>query len=633
MDAQGKLVRYGLIFIILAVIAAWSLQAEFAPTINSASTVNQYACEHGATYTILQAGAYTDALSAKHCVIAYGGPNNAGGVSGSNAHSVFEAAISTSRGGEVFVRNGTYSISQSIDAQVSNVNLIGESWGADLVAGPALTDPTGLCGYSAIVCIKGVSGWTISNLQFDGNAPAQGNCSSQCGNDLEIDYSTHMTVEDNYLHSAKSDGLHFYKDSYSWVLDNYLANDRVNGIFLNNNPSPYNGLGYWNVVRANDVNGSSDVGISDSEINDIITQNLVDNITSSNGDANSHIGILLGDVGNDTGTIVSDNTLYNIPYTCIALGTSQVAYRPTVDGNQLYDCGNGIDTQADSPIISNNQITSTTGTAGACTSGYGIMTSSGSTDTTLSFNTVNDTTGTGICLNGGTATVTGGSVTLTQHMGLSEYDGIDDFANNQTITGVIVDATAITSSTSYIVGIDVYYSNVKVIGNTILGIKTYDLAGLELGGMNDLAANNQIGGFSYCLFISGATNAQASSNILSQSTCSTVIYNSPNSSLIVNNIGYNPIGTKTNFLLTGGTGSGDGNWVSPFGRSASWSTAPTYTITIATACILIQTANGATISINGGSAVSINTGELFCEPPGTTIKWTGGTPTTQVSFW
>lgn len=81
------------------------------------------------SYLIRVNGSYYEAINGSTGVIAYGGEDNAGSVDGTLAKDVFQAAITatgTAGGGVVFVKNGAYTITNSI-VQVSNVDVVGES--------------------------------------------------------------------------------------------------------------------------------------------------------------------------------------------------------------------------------------------------------------------------------------------------------------------------------------------------------------------------------------------------------------------------------------------------------------------------------------------------------------------------
>lgn len=109
-----------------------------------------------------------------------------------------------------------------------------------------------------------------------------------------------------------------------------------------------------------------------------------------------------------------------------------------------------------------------------------------------------------------------------------------------------------------------------------------------------------------------------------------------NHTLIMFNVGYNPIGKITSFLFTGGTSQPeDGNWISPFGTSSSLSPSTTYTITTAPCRITFQTTGrGVTVSIDRGTGFSPTIGESFLLYPGETISFGGysNAPVLQVNF-
>lgn len=108
-----------------------------------------------------------------------------------------------------------------------------------------------------------------------------------------------------------------------------------------------------------------------------------------------------------------------------------------------------------------------------------------------------------------------------------------------------------------------------------------------------------------------------------------------NHTRIIDNFRYNPIGKITNFVFSGGTGSGDGNYLSPIGTSSTLIASTTYTITTAPCKVLILVVGSASISIDGGAAFTPTVGDMFELYPGETINFgafASRPPTIQVTF-
>mgnify|MGYP000483419712 CR=1 FL=1 len=89
--------------------------------------------DHGlvkpASYIIRKNGSYYEAINGSTGKIDYGGANNAGGVSGTDAATVIQQAIDTlpSEGGKIFIKAGTYPCSNTINIQDKALTIIGEN--------------------------------------------------------------------------------------------------------------------------------------------------------------------------------------------------------------------------------------------------------------------------------------------------------------------------------------------------------------------------------------------------------------------------------------------------------------------------------------------------------------------------
>jgi len=87
-------------------------------TIRAATDWNallDHGLEKSASYIIRKNGSYVEAINGSTGKIDYGGQNNAGGVSGTDATTVIQSAINAlTDGGMVFVKKGTYTISTTL---------------------------------------------------------------------------------------------------------------------------------------------------------------------------------------------------------------------------------------------------------------------------------------------------------------------------------------------------------------------------------------------------------------------------------------------------------------------------------------------------------------------------------------
>jgi len=103
--------------------------------------------------------------------IAFGGPNNVGGVSGSDAAAVIQAAINAlTIGGKILLKEGTFLIGAEITLPS---NVIIEGSGPETIL--KLKDNANLADYSSIIrnsdFISGNSHIGVTNIKLDGNQP------------------------------------------------------------------------------------------------------------------------------------------------------------------------------------------------------------------------------------------------------------------------------------------------------------------------------------------------------------------------------------------------------------------------------------------------------------------------------
>jgi len=196
--------------------------------------------EKPASYIIRKNGSYYEAINGSTGKIDYGGANNAGGVSGSDAAAVIQQAINVlAEGGTIFIKSGTYVINSKISL-APRIHLIGEGWATILQAGTDLNDhildfsPEGA---QAVVDV------IISHLKIDGNKDNQ----TSEGRGINIEYQVgggypdpdpFLIVEDVFIVDTKGDGLAISPSgtpgvgSNQCMLKSIIVND-ADGIGLN----------------------------------------------------------------------------------------------------------------------------------------------------------------------------------------------------------------------------------------------------------------------------------------------------------------------------------------------------------------------------------------------------------------
>jgi len=80
-----------------------------------------------ANYIIRKNGSYYEAINGETGKVDYGGQNNCGGVSGTNAAAVIQAAINAlTNGGVIFIKRGTYEINSTISWSTDGIAIFGE---------------------------------------------------------------------------------------------------------------------------------------------------------------------------------------------------------------------------------------------------------------------------------------------------------------------------------------------------------------------------------------------------------------------------------------------------------------------------------------------------------------------------
>ena len=103
----------------------WSSQHRTIRASRDWNALLDHGLEKPASYIIRKNGSYIEAINGSTGKIDYGGQNNAGGVSGSDATTVVQSAIDALTSGVVFIKDGIYDVT---DIYLKlNVSLIGES--------------------------------------------------------------------------------------------------------------------------------------------------------------------------------------------------------------------------------------------------------------------------------------------------------------------------------------------------------------------------------------------------------------------------------------------------------------------------------------------------------------------------
>lgn len=551
--------------------------------------------------------------------------------SGTTPETVINAAISAlTTGGKIIITNGTYTFTTAPinfgggnyaaigSTSVSSIELYGEGNSTILSAGTNLN--------AIVIGVSGPSGWYIHDLQVNGNRASQS--ASGGGVTFGLDgiwmQGNDETVQHCYVHDDKTFGI-VVGGNNEQILSNWVVNNNANGIEIN--------PGSNSLVQGNVVNGASDVGISlsgESGIAPLTHTTCIGNIVESinlgvtpfGGPGGFGAGILIGDNGVASQIIVSENQVYYATYGIATIGNG----------------GNNVDVQ-----IADNIVNSTTqyGIYGASTntlsvegnivsdySGYGMRFNAPMTNLKVSDNIVH-------------ANVTAGygaiQVTVPYALIQGNYvnDMIDVYGAGDSVIGNTVIASAAIG-----VNLDVGCTHCSAIGNTVSDT-TY--GAITLAATDGTIANNQIHNNlgSAIIFFGSSPNYADYAEVMGNNVIGNGLHYwqnlgaAGNHTLIVNNLGFNPIGRVSNFVLSGGSGSEDGNFISPLGTKSTLVASTTYTVTTAPATIIILTVGSASISINGGSSFTPTIGEMFYLNPSDTINFgafSSSPPTIQVSF-
>ncbi len=181
-------IKFGKAFLVTGMIAAFLAPAVLIPaanaTISSTPTaiVSAYSCEKGPSFLITVDNAVppnyyaiaTSGTASTPCgTLVYGGPNNAGGVTGTNITAVNQNAINN--GGKIAYSAGTYAFTantvQCVICMPSNTWIEGAGMTNTILSIPGQTLTNSPNAFqNKVITGAGKTGLTISNLEIAGNA-------------------------------------------------------------------------------------------------------------------------------------------------------------------------------------------------------------------------------------------------------------------------------------------------------------------------------------------------------------------------------------------------------------------------------------------------------------------------------
>jgi len=558
-----------------------------------------------------------------------------------NAGAVINHAIGNlTSGGTIFIKAGTYTFTTAPiifgsqeaaigSTSINNIELYGEGNATILSAGTNLN--------AGIIGVYGVKNWYIHDLQIDGNRANQNNKGN--GNTplvgIDIFFGSNNVIEHCFVHDDKTYGIQAWDTGSLKILNNWIINNNANGILTSG--------GSDILVQGNMVNGASDVGISMGGSKDqtayslTCEDNTVENVNLgiSPFGTLTGVGIYIGDMGAVTQATVIGNVVFDISDEGIFTSATFYNQDLTIANNVIYDSvvglsiGKGSDTTITGNVIS-NIYSATSGLAG-------VTISDTASTLTFSGNTIRDVTtpnGYGITDSSPNSVIEDNIIDGTQKFGITAYN-----ANGITISGNrLTNPDEVGNYAGY--GVDLHgSSSYCTVSNNVISLydPSTDWAILveNTASYNQITDNTFVNTGRAVNINNGANNVAnqiTGNNILAKAGRNMIINNS---TIAENNTGYNPIGNITNPVFAGGSGSGDGTWISPMGTSHTLAASTTYTDTIAPVTITIYTCGGATISINSGPAFTPTDGESLTLYPGDTINFGAfgsSTPTVQFVF-
>jgi len=271
--------------------------------------------------------------------------------SGATAATVINQAIAAlTSGGDIYFKQGIYTITASIvDGGNSDINLIFEK-GAKLTAGNALNLP--------VIYLTSVSRWRVKGMEIDGNKANQ-TAPDGSGAPQTDGFWAHgcndIIVSDAYIHDCGRFGANFdYSSTYSGIENSHITLCGWNGINLGN---LYTDVGLFAVN--NEVSHCSDVGITTYGTSCRIVGNYIHHMDGTAGYINSQWAIGLegsdGTIGNNiisqnrittTGTaiavvsgrpgnIITDNMITNISLASYSGALIIYSANNTIKGNRI----------------------------------------------------------------------------------------------------------------------------------------------------------------------------------------------------------------------------------------------------------------------------------------------------------
>jgi len=439
----------------------------------------------------------------------------------SNASAVFNAAVRDLASGTIFVRNGTYSITNAINLR-SNLIVTGESWGAVLhMAGTSDLH---------IFNVTNVSNVTITNLHFDGNSQtATGSGASNCliyvGNAakyITIDHNyfsdawnvavavtgepspEHIVTTNNLVTNAVGEGIHYSNVHYGLISHNEVAYGSDLGIALQ--------------TSRNSPFGIADVTVSDNFVHDISgtlpawhlaeSVHACYNLQSVSNLINSTDVTFIG----NNGTNCPGYGFYNIKL-------SGYSVRLTVADNHFTNVGTGIYIEAtDYAVVTGNTVSVSTA--------QGIYGDASTWHPTITSNVLTNIGSSGIEMSG-----FHGNIADNQ---FSHINGDAIWTNGQDYNIEGNDIAYINTE-----GIVTYSSNNTIESNEILGNPGYYMIDVE-GANNRISLNTIIANRGYGVKV-GAGPTWITNNDFTNDAVP-ITDNVVTTTTIIGNKNYNPLG-------------------------------------------------------------------------------------------
>ncbi|MHA1289763.1 MAG: hypothetical protein ACTSPB_20460 [Candidatus Thorarchaeota archaeon] len=207
----------------------WSSQHRTIRASRDWNALLDHGLEKTASYVIRKNGSYYEAINGSTGKIDYGGQNNAGGVDGTDAAAVIQAAVDTlTNGGKILIKKGKYDINSRIE--IRSEGLIFEGEGAsdsgvtifnvtnDTIGDAILWNPDDSSSYATFV---------FKNFRIDGNDLGVNGLSIYGGGDpflIENVYVVNCNAALNLLGVGKG------------LVKRVVGKSSTYGLFLGNSP-------------------------------------------------------------------------------------------------------------------------------------------------------------------------------------------------------------------------------------------------------------------------------------------------------------------------------------------------------------------------------------------------------------